>query len=123
MMLTLRYRNSTEMIDWLSRAFGFEFQSIDSDADGTAIRAQLSFGGSAIVITPLEFETPYSRFMKQPDQLGGIETQLPTLTVQDCRSFYAKAKAVGAEIVSDLQEMQPYYLTFTCRDPEGHLWN
>jgi uncharacterized glyoxalase superfamily protein PhnB len=42
--------------------------------------------------------------------------------VSNCDAAYAQAKAAGAEIVFDLVEKEYGGKAFTCRDPEGHLW-
>ena len=49
----LRYRNLPAAIDWLCRAFGFERHRVTVDGDGTLLFAQLTFGGSLIMISPV----------------------------------------------------------------------
>jgi len=64
-----------------------------------------------------------SRFMKQPDEIGGAETRSANLIVNDADAVFARAKAAGAEIVFDIQAKPYGGRGFTCRDPEGHIWN
>ena len=40
--------------------------------------------------------------MVQPDEIGGVETQISYLFVEDARAHHARAKAAGAEIVLDI---------------------
>jgi uncharacterized glyoxalase superfamily protein PhnB len=61
--------------------------------------------------------------MRQPDEVGGVETQAPCLIVSDCDAVYATAKAAGAAIVMEIADMDYGGRAFSCRDPEGHLWN
>ncbi len=67
--------------------------------------------------------TEYSKMMAQPDEVGMRETQHACLIVSDADGIYATAKAAGAEIVTDLAEMDYGGKAFSCRDPEGHLWS
>jgi uncharacterized glyoxalase superfamily protein PhnB len=58
-----------------------------------------------------------------PDALGGREIRSVSLIVSDCDAAYAQAKAGGAEMVFDQEEKNYGGKAFTCRDPEGYLWN
>ena len=76
-----------------------------------------------IMIGSVENGTPFSALIKQPNEIGGAETQTPYLIVSDCEAIYASAKAAGAEMVSELEQKDYGGKAFTCRDPEGHVWN
>ena len=41
--------------------------------------------------------------IKQPDEIGGKETQSPYLIVSDCDGLYERAKAAGATILRELE--------------------
>jgi hypothetical protein len=41
-------------------------------------------------------ESEFDRFMKQPDEIGGAETQSAYVIVSDADALYARAKAAGA---------------------------
>jgi uncharacterized glyoxalase superfamily protein PhnB len=75
-----------------------------------------------IMIGSVENETPSSERIKQPDEIGGAETQSPYLIVSDCDAVYAQAKAAGAKIIMELEEKDYGGKGFTCSDPEGHIW-
>ena len=64
-----------------------------------------------------------SRFRKQPDEIGGAETQSISLIVSDADAVYARAKAAGAEIVFDIEDKPYGGRGFTCRDLEKRIWN
>jgi uncharacterized glyoxalase superfamily protein PhnB len=119
----LRYRDAAAAIEWLCQAFGFEKQAVYPNPDGTIAHAQLTFGNGMIMIGSVVEGTPYSKLIRQPDELGRLETQAPCLIVSDCDAIYATAKAAGAEMVMDIATMDYGGRAFTCRDPEGHLWN
>jgi uncharacterized glyoxalase superfamily protein PhnB len=60
--------------------------------------------------------------MKQPDEIGGLETQCSYVVVDDADVIYEKARASGAEIVMPIKDEEYGGRAFTCRDPEGHIW-
>ena len=41
----------------------------------------------------------------------------------DADAVYARAKVAGFEMVIDIKDEDYGGRGFTCRDPEGHLWN
>jgi uncharacterized glyoxalase superfamily protein PhnB len=48
-------------------------------------------------------ENEYGGLMKQPDEIGGAETRSAYVIVPDADAHFGRG--------------------YTCRDPEGHLWN
>jgi uncharacterized glyoxalase superfamily protein PhnB len=123
-MPSLRYRNAPAAIEWLCGAFGFEKQAIYSNEDGTIAHAQLTFGNGMIMLgSLLEKETAWGELIKQPDEIGGVETQSPYLIVADPDVLYARAKAAGARIIVEIKDEDYGGRGFSCCDLEGHLWN
>lgn len=117
----LRYRDVQAAVDWLSQAFGFELRTLDADANGTVRYAELSFGSTIIMVGAVSgFDI--DRYMKQPDDIGGAETQCCYYVVDDLDALYVRARRAGSEIVIDLTTRPSGARDFTCRDPEGHLW-
>lgn len=120
----LRYRNAPAAIEWLCVAFGFERQAVHPNADGTIAHAQLTFGNGMVMLGSVSGKEPeWGRLMKQPDEIGGAETQSAYLIVSDADAIYARAKAAGAEILVDIKDEDYGGRGFTCRDLEGHIWN
>jgi uncharacterized glyoxalase superfamily protein PhnB len=119
----LRYRNAMAMIEWLCNAFGFEKQAVYADPDGLVMHSQLTFGNGMIMVGSVDNGTPVSNLLKQPDEIGGAETQAPYLVVSDIEAIYASAKIAGAKMVIDLEAKEYGGKAFSCRDPEGHLWH
>ena len=121
---TLRYRDAPAAIEWLCENFGFEKQLVVPNDDGTIAHAQLSFGNGMIMLgSVLEVETEFGRLIKQPDEIGGAETQSAYIIVSDADAVYTRAKNAGAEIVIDIKDEDYGGRGFSCRDLEGHLWN
>jgi uncharacterized glyoxalase superfamily protein PhnB len=116
----VRYRRLPEAIDWLCSAFGFEKQSIVRRENGTIALASLRFAESFVLVGPTQ-GTDFDLLMLQPDELGGRATQVCYLVVADPAAHCAKAKAAGAEVIFDIRRDRDS--TYTCRDPEGHIWS
>jgi uncharacterized glyoxalase superfamily protein PhnB len=119
---TLRYRNAPAAIDWLCQAFGFEKNAVYANPDGTIAHAQLTFGNGMVMLASV-IESEYGKLMKQPDEIGLANTQSSCLIVSDPDAVYARAKTAGAPMVLDIEDKDYGGRAFTCRDPEGHLWN
>jgi uncharacterized glyoxalase superfamily protein PhnB len=118
----LRYQDPRAMIEWLCATLGFERQAVYEDG-GEVVHAQLTFGNGMIMIGPAGRVTEASPFFRQPDEIGGAETQSPCLIVTDCDALYTQAKAAGAKILNDLEEKDYGGKAFSCADPEGHIWH
>lgn len=118
----LRYRDAATAIEWLCWAFGFEKQLVVPGENRTIAHAQLSFGNGMIMLGSVA-DNEFGRLMKQPDEIGGAETQSAYLIVSDADAIYAQAKTAGAEIVMEIKDEDYGGRGFSCRDLEGHLWN
>src|SRR5262245_61322997 len=117
---TLRYRDVAAAIDWLCKAFAFERHLVVAGDGGSVRYAELTFGGGMIMLGPVE-GSAFDKLMTQPDGAGGVETQICYLFVEDPVSHRARAEAAGAEIVLEIEEDGGR--GYSCRDPEGHIWN
>ena len=117
----MRYRDVDKAIEFLCRAFGFEQRSAEKGADGKTIYAELSFGSTIIMIAAASgFDM--DRFMAQPGDIGGAETQCCYYVVDDIDAQYARACRAGCDMIIDMQTRPNGARAFTCRDLEGHLW-
>lgn len=121
-MPTVRYRDVPAAIEWLCTAFGFEQQRVIKDTNGLVLYGQLTFGGGMVMVAPIQ-ETAFGKLMVQPDEIGGVETQICYLYVADAKAHQARATAAGAEIVFDSKADSTAGRGYSCRDPEGHIWN
>jgi uncharacterized glyoxalase superfamily protein PhnB len=120
----LRYRDPAAMVDWLCSHFGFERHLVVAGAGGAGgvEHAQLSFGNGMVMLGPVRNDQ-FGRLMAQPGELGGRETQSAYLVCDDPDALHARALAAGAQIVMPLQDEDYGGRGFSCRDPEGHIWN
>ncbi len=118
----LRYRDAPAAIGWLCHTFGFVEHMVVPEQDGSISHAQLSLGDGMIMLGSVR-DTDYGRLMRQPDETGGLGTQSIYLVVADVDGVHARAVAAGATIVLPLKDEDYGGRSFTCRDPEGHLWS
>jgi uncharacterized glyoxalase superfamily protein PhnB len=118
----MRYRNLPAAIDWLCSALGFSRHHIVTGGNGAILFAQLTLGRAMIMVGPVR-QSAFDKFLKQPDEIGGAETQVCYFFVADAHAHCARAKAAGAEIVFDIEGKASGGRSYSCRDPEGHLWN
>jgi uncharacterized glyoxalase superfamily protein PhnB len=115
----LRYRDADAALDWLSKAFGFEERSVHRGPDGRVAHAELRLGAGMIMFGPA----------KEDGWLGGgKEDPLASpislyVVVDDPKAHYEQARAEGATIVRELEEMDYGSTEYSARDPEGNLWS
>jgi uncharacterized glyoxalase superfamily protein PhnB len=117
------YRNAPQAIEWLCRVFGFEKHAVYPGPDNTIMHAELTLGDGMIMLGSLREDNDYRRFTKHPDEIGGTETHSVSLIVSDADAVCARAKAAGAEMIFDIEDKPYGGRGFTCRDPEGYIWN
>jgi uncharacterized glyoxalase superfamily protein PhnB len=117
----MSYRDAPKAIEWLCNTFGFEKQAVYPADDGTIMHAQLTFG-NGMIMCGTKKDSQFGRLIKQPNEIGGCETQSAYVVVTDADAVYAQAKAAGAEILIDIKTEDYGGRGFTCRDVEGHIW-
>ena len=118
---TLRYVDAPRMIGWLCDTFGFRRHMVVEDGEGGIAHAQLTLGNGMIMLGSAR-DDAFGRLQPTPRALGGT-TQSPYIVVPDADLVYRSAKAAGAEIVVEIKDEDYDGRGFSCRDPEGHLWN
>ena len=118
---TLRYADAPAMIEWLCDAFGFRRHLVVEDGQGGIAHAELTLGNGMIMLGSAR-DDAFGRLQPTPRALGGT-TQSPYVVVPDADAVYRSAKAAGAEIVVEIKDEDYGGRGFSCRDPEGHLWN
>lgn len=125
-----RYHDPEAALAFLTRTLGFHLHAAFRDEDGALIHAQLTatedgpssgmvmIGPEGSAAEPNEFDP----FMTHPRDTGGRETVSIYAVVADVASRYARAVAAGQQVLIPLRS-EPYGgLSFTIRDPEGHIW-
>ena len=118
----LRDRDAPAAIEWLCRLFGFDRHLVVAADDGTIAHAQLSFGNGMVMLGSVR-KDEFGIRIKQPDQIGGAETQCAYVIVSDADAMYRRAVAAGARIVLDIKDEDYGGRGFSCLDLGGRLWS
>lgn len=121
---TIRYRDSTKMVEWLGKAFGFEEHLVVPGEGGAGVvHAEMTLGNAVIMFGAVrEGDDPFGAFQK-PIEKGAPATQSPYMIVEDVDGLCERARAAGADIVYGPVDEDDGGRGFSCRDPEGQLWN
>lgn len=115
----LRYRDANAAIEWLKEAFGFAEKAVYRGDDGSVQHAELQLGAGIVMLG----ERRDDGFMggKAADPLAS-----PTsiyAVVDDPDGHFERARAAGAEIVRDLEDMGYGSREYSARDLDGNLWS
>ncbi len=110
----LRYRDAHAAIDWLKEALGFEAVSVH-EADGRVGHAELTFGDGWIMLGSTG--SGDERFDR------GVGTSSLYLATDAVDAAYERAKAAGATVTREIEDMDYGSREFTVSDPEGNLWS
>ena len=119
---TLRYQDAPAALEWLCKAFGFERHLVVPGESGTIAHAQLVFGNGMIMLGSAR-DSEFDKIQKSPAALGNVPSQSPYIILEDADKHYARAVAAGAEIVMEIKDEDHGGRGYSCRDPEGHIWN
>ena len=119
---TMRYRDASAAVDWLCRAFGFEQHRVVRGEGGTVVHAQLVYRNSMVMLGQAR-DDEFGKLQKAPAEIAGVGTQSPYVIVPDADAHHARAVAAGANVVYPLRDEDYGGRGYSCRDPEGHLWN
>lgn len=119
---TMRYRDAPAALDWLCNTFGFEALLVVAGENETIAHAQLTFGNGMIMLGSAG-DNEFDQLQKSPKDAGGINTQSPYVVVADADEQHRRVLEARAEIVYEIEDQPHGGRFFSCRDPEGHLWN
>ena len=106
----LRYKDATTAIDWLADSFGFEKGLVVPGQGNTIRHSQLVFGRGMIMVG--------SERDGEPADLSSMY-----VVVSSIAAHYERARLAGAEVVTPLGEQEDRGLFYSCKDPEGRVWN
>lgn len=114
----LAYRDPTEAVAWLMRAFGLKEREHSrlSTKEGRISLTELELGAGLVMIG-----TAGAHDLESPAVLGG-RTQMVIAYVDDVDAHYARAKEAGARIVIELRDQPWGDRRYEALDVEGHRW-
>ena len=114
-----RYKDAAAAIAWLGRAFGFTEHVVYPGPNGTIGHAELRFEGGLFMLGSLR-DDDYP--IVTPEQLGGRTAGI-YVAVTDIDAAYARAKAAGATIQTEIHDTDYGSRDFAAFDCEGQLWS
>ncbi|MEN8185003.1 MAG: VOC family protein [Myxococcota bacterium] len=114
----LAYRDPTEAVVWLTRAFGLaERESARlADADGNISLTEMQMGKGQVMIGRAGVHD-----LESPATLGG-RTQMVMAYVDEVDAHYTRAREAGARIVMELEDLPWGDRRYEALDLEGHRW-
>jgi uncharacterized glyoxalase superfamily protein PhnB len=123
---SLRYHDAHAAIDWLVRVFGFVKKAVYEGPNNTVAHAELTRGKGMVMLgSATDADTAYARRWIDVKETGGRETVGLCIIAEsndDCAELYNRVKAEGVEIVQELASPEYGGKSFSCCDPEGHIW-
>jgi len=124
---SLFYENAAAAIDWLCRAFGFQVQLKIEGEGGRIEHSQLTYGEALVMVADTGGPRPEHALLVSPTSLGGRNTQVLCVVVDDADAHCAQARAAGARIFrepgqEDYGDEYPVDRTYGAVDPGGHMW-
>lgn len=99
---------------------GFKKLFVVPDANTGIAHATLTFGNGIIMVSSVS-DSPINKLMKQPDEIGGAETQSCYLIVPDADAVHERVLVANAKVVIAIKDEDYGGRGFSCLDPEGHL--
>ena len=118
----LRYRDAPSAIQWLCSAFGFKEHLVVPGEDDQIEHAQLTFGNGMIMLSSVR-DDDFGKLQAPPASSDAMVCQSPYIIVQAIDEHYRHAVEAGAKIVMPLTAEDYGGKNYSCRDPEGYLWN
>jgi uncharacterized glyoxalase superfamily protein PhnB len=118
----LRYRDPSAAAEWLCRALGFGKDRIVEDPQGGAAYVSLRLGDCSILLCPV-VDSALTGLVIEPAEVGGANTQICYVMVQDLDGHSERARAAGAKIELGPHDDGAGGRYYMCRDPEGYLWS
>lgn len=115
----LRYEDTAAAVDWLCAAFGLTRHHVITDERGRVVHAQLKLGDALLMLGP---DNPVDRYgMHSPRVLNGLN-QGVWVALDGVDAHHARARAAGADILTDPHDTGHGTREYVARDLEGHVW-
>ncbi|MEN8181292.1 MAG: VOC family protein [Myxococcota bacterium] len=114
----LFYDDLAAALDWLAKAFGFEPRMSMPGPDGKIMHAEMQLRDAVIMMGPASDE----RQARSPSRLPAVNQSL-YIYVDDVDAHFQQAKAAGARIMSEPEDMFWGDRMYYAQDSEGHHWN
>jgi uncharacterized glyoxalase superfamily protein PhnB len=123
------YDDAARAIDWLCQAFGFEVRLKVEGEGGRIEHSELTFGEGVIMVGSAGGKSSRAVPLpgRSPRSVGGANTQMLGIYVDDADAHCARARAAGAKVLeepatSDYGEEYWSDRSYRAEDLEGHQW-
>jgi uncharacterized glyoxalase superfamily protein PhnB len=113
----LHYNDVKKAVEWLSSAFGLDVSFTLPDNQGNFMHAEMKFGDGVVMLGPANRK--YNSL--SPLDLPGVNQGL-YIYVDDVNRHYENAKAKGAVIAMEPEDMFWGDRIYGVIDLEGHMW-
>ena len=111
----LSYRDAQAASDWLLVAFGLALRFQTPGPDGTVAHAELDYGNGVVMLGSGEPSPPPADW-RQTLQAVYVAGEEPDAHCE-------RARAAGAEITREPEDMDYGSREYSARDLEGHHWH
>jgi uncharacterized glyoxalase superfamily protein PhnB len=112
----LFYEDAEAAADFLTRAFGFKEHEREIGGGG-GLHVELRLEGDAVMIGQATWD--YANPNKSDNATAMVHVYLD----ENVDAHRERARAAGAQIVTELAEQPSGDRRYDARDPEGHLWS
>jgi uncharacterized glyoxalase superfamily protein PhnB len=126
---SLFYDDASAAIEFLGRAFGFEVRLKIEGEGGRIEHSELTYGEGLIMVGSAggKASRPGGMPAQSPRSVGGINTQILCVIVDDVDAHCERARSAGAQILEAPKTVDygdEYWSdrSYRCADPEGHNW-
>ena len=111
----LFYEDAEAAVEFLTKAFGFE-EHLRSIGGGGGLHVELRLNGAAVMIGQATWD--YANPRKSDNATAMVHAY-----IDDMEAHRERARAAGAEIVTELATQPNGDRRYDVRDPEGHMWS
>ncbi len=120
---TLAYKDAEGAINFLTVALGFKAENVYRTETGQVMHAELSLGKAFIMLGTADTTSDFGKMTRTPEEVGGFNTQSPYFIIEEINDHYENAVANGANIVMPIKDEDYGGRGYSCKDPEGYIWN
>lgn len=123
----IAYENGPAAMDWLALAFGFKERVRMLDQGGRLTHGEMQAGDGVIMLATPSPDYQAPRRHRETCEAARTWSRVPYIVdgalvyVHDIAAHYARAKANGATILSELESDQRGR-RYRAEDLEGHRW-
>jgi uncharacterized glyoxalase superfamily protein PhnB len=118
LMPAIFYRDPRAALKWLAEAFDFELFMLIENDDGVLVHSEMRYGDAAVIIG-----NEWSADHQSPASVGGRNTQTTHIGISTGVDAHCeRARKAGAVVITDPETQFYGDRTYSCKDPEGHIW-